>query len=242
MRSVHEWLRDSKKSYAEGVAILKEARPKDSAFFEKVSNAATDSYHFRMLISKLQNVARIQLQNPVKKETAIKSTVKVVDIKKATTNKATTNKTPTKGKNDSVRITSNPTVDFKLLPEDLQEKYLRNKDIVKEMAQNQVEMKAADTDEKRKSFMDKLTALETEKKENWKDIDEWWAGNKPEEKVLTDEEKIAQKVLEKSRRIETLKINISRGKKELDKLQPEKRAKKEEKIASWEKELSDLQK
>lgn len=243
MQSAHEWLKNPQRSYNDGILILKSKQPKEAAFFEKVKNPPAGSYHFRMLFSKLENIARKELQNPAAKtESAVKTVVRVNDIKKSTSKPAKPGQPLQPGNTGSVRITSNPTVDYKELPEDLQQKFMRNKEITKAMAQKQQELKAAKDDQERKLLMGGLMSLETEKKANWKAIDEWWQNNKPIKKELTAEEKIAQEAILKARRVETLKINIARDKKKLDKLPEEKKSKVIEKITNWEKELSDLQK
>lgn len=243
MRSAHEWLKDQKKIYADGVEILRAKQPKDTPFFEKVKNPPAGSYHFRMLISKLENVARKELQNPTEvSETAVKKRIDINNLHRTSAKPDKPGNVKPEKTDGSLRITSNPTVEFKVLPEDLQVKYMRNKEVVRLMSQKQVELKAATTDQERKVLIEEISGLDLEKKANWKAIDEWWSKNKPAQKELTKEEKIAQAAIDKARRIETLKINISRDKKKLAKVAEEKKAKAVEKIEMWEKELRDLQK
>ena len=240
MRSAHEWLKDPDRVYADGVEILRSKQPKEAAFFETVKNPDAGSYHYRMLFSKLENIARKELQNPTakKEESAVKSIIRVNEILHPSKPKKINSGA---GKSDSLRITSNPTVEYKALPEDLQIKYMRNREITRLKAQKQQELKSAKSDESRKQLVEILTSLEKEGKANWKAIDDWWTKNKP---LLepSEQEKIAQAALVKAREIENIKINISRTKKELDKLPDDKKAKKLEKIANWEKKLSELQK
>jgi hypothetical protein len=241
--NVHEWLKDPKRSYKDGVELLKAKRPKDGEFFAKVNNPEADSYHFRLLMSKLQNEARKELQQvPKKEESAVKSVINVNDLKRPVTGKASTSAPTGKQNGISVRIVGNPTVDFKLLPENLQVKFNRNKSIVKELAQKQVELKGAKTDAERKQFLNSLTGLQAEQKENWKEIDDYWEENKSKLTAVDPNKELADLAIKRVRRIETLKINISREQKSLANAPEDKKAKKIEKVAAWQKELDDLDK
>jgi hypothetical protein len=250
MANVHEWLKDPNRKYMDGARILNAHSPKEAEFFLKVNNPDPSSYHFRMLISKLQNVARKIVQKvPGKEESAVKKVISVNDLKKPDAPKADVKKRASAVKNSapkkeegSVRIMDNPTVEFKELPENMQAKYLQNKELSKKISLSHTQLKSPNiSDEERQDLLSQIEEYHKSQKENWTEIDEWWKANK-NQPVVDPAQIAADAAVKKVKRIEALKINISRTNKDLLKDPQQKKAKeKADKIVIWQKELDDLQ-
>lgn len=257
MKKLIEWLKTPLHSYADGVSILKELRPKDAKFYESVSNPARDSYHFRKLEKDLANEARKLAQHPhptASQDKPVKPNIQVVDLTK--------NIQPTRGKGrntegknvekaegkktETMRIVGNPLIDVKELPEYLQQKYFRTKAITTAIARNHAQMKEVKANEKRKQLVNENVELETEKDNIWAELDTWWKENKKTDaKPDSEEDKIkkaAKEAVDKSKRIRTLKIQIGRAEKELPGLSGKKLDTRNVSLKGWKKELAKLEK
>jgi len=233
--NVHSWLLNPKRSYADGVELLKSLKPKDAMFFASVQNPSPDSYHFRFLVSKLQNESRKMAQQPAKIQEV--SNIRIIDVP---TKPATGSKTD---KELSARFADHPLIDVRELPENLQSDFQTIKGLSREIARLHTMLKAATTDDERKSLLESLKESEAKQKELWASLDKWQADRKlpvvEPEKV--NEKKIAEQALARARRIDTLKINISRATRELEKVTGKKAESRKEKIAAWEVELKGLE-
>jgi len=238
MQELINWLDNPERTYEKGCLILKKHSLKEAAFFLSVKEPDPESYHFRMMINKLQNTGRKLSQNK-----QVDVSAPVVDIKGL--------KSDLKGKAASGPvIVSNPIVDFKELPAVLQEKFLANKSLTQSIARFHVQMKAAVNDEVRKTLVNDIAEFEGQKAENWAAIDHWWKENKTDKVLVKDIEadqeainkEIAEKAVARVRRIDTLKINIARAAKEVKSLTGKKESDRIAKIEKWNIELADLEK
>lgn len=248
MKDVHTWLKEPKKIYSEGVEILQFHSPKEAVFYAAEKNPPPDGYHFRMLIKKLQNIARVQLQNHKANEPAVKKIIVVNELPQTDPSPA---KSTIAGRNISKSpsmtiIPANPTVEFNKLPEDLKKKYLQNKEMNSRISDKHKQLKEPSlNNDERKKILDELISLQKQVKSNWTAIDKWWNSNEKPQPVAAPnhEADIAEAAVKRMKRIEGLKINISRARREIEKDPKHKTAaKKKEKIAIWQKELNDLQK
>lgn len=255
-----KWLQNPKRTYADGIDLLKQCKHPKLAFFQQVSDPKPDDYHFRLLVSILQNEARKRGQKPAAKEEI--PVIKVTTLPAKTGKKASAKSAdppkpdPTRDTTDnkSFRIADLDLIDIRELPENLAKDYKDIKTLMPEIGKLHTELKSAKTDEKRKEIAEAVTALEEKRTSLWAGINEWYKTKTEEEKAkaeepLTDEaekariaSEAAEKAIARSKRIDTLKINISRAQKEIDskKLTPAKVKSREEKIVLWQQELDDL--
>lgn len=227
MNKATHWLQDPSRNYQDGVTIYKEVYGMDKqyAFFANASNPQPGGLHFNLLTEKIK-VAERRIANalPDTDEPLTPSpTIRVAPIKFE------------KG----VRIVDNNLVDVTMLPPELQQKFFRNKDLMKELAGEHAAMKSASTDAIRAVHFENCKALEWEKDTNWKEIDSWWKLN-DHKKNTTITNAIPEVNIEK--RMETVRKAILRVKKELkDTTMDLKKVKsKKAKLEAWEKEMADL--
>ncbi len=232
MNKATQWLKIPDRKYQEGVLIYKEVfgMDKQYAFFANASDPKPGGLHFNLLIEKIR-VAERRIGNSLSDPGEIvKQKNPEIKLK------------PIKAEK-SPRFVDNHLVEVTQLPKNLQEKFFRNKQLIKELAGEHGAMKSAADDAQRAKHLEICKELEKEKDENWKAIDTWWeengqktgqnAGQKP---VQSIEEPDIEK------RIETVRKAILRVKKELkDKtLDLKKVMSKKEKLQAWEKEMADL--
>jgi len=245
MINISLWLSDPNRTYQEGLQLLQKLKPKEYPFYASVLNPDPGSYHFRMLVSLLRNEERKLIQarsippSYLKHDPPVIAVTKLdlTDSKKTTSKKAETT--------TGLVIVSNPVVDFKELPPALQEVYLQNKSFTPQIARKHVELKAANTDAQRKSLLEDITSMESQRAANWKTLDNWWSKHKMDSdkaESFDNEKEIAAQAVRKVKRIETLKINISRATKELKTMTGKKADSRKSKLVLWNKELSDLEK
>jgi hypothetical protein len=255
-----EWLQNPKRTYADGVELLKVLRHSKLAFFQQVKDPKPDDYHFRLLISVLQNEARKRGQKPAEKQEIPLIKVTTLPAKPGKTSPPKTEDPPKTDPgneepgNTSFRIADLDLIDIRELPEDLAKDYKEIKGIMPEIGKLHTALKSAKTDDSRKDIAEAITALEEKRTSLWAGINEWYNKKTEEDKAkaaepLTDEAEkariaaeAAEKAIARSKRIDTLKINISRAQKEIDsqKLTAAKVKSREEKIVLWQQELDDL--
>ena len=224
------WLKNPSRDYREGVNIYKEVFGIDKSyeFFTKASDPKPGELHFNLLIEKIKVAERRMGNMPVvvKPDFYKKPEISVKPINP--------------GK--SPHFVDNHLVEVSKLPKELQEKFFRNKQIMKELAGAHGEMKSATTDETRAVNLELCKALEKEKDENWKAIDAWWENNGGQLAGQPAGQKETETNTDK--RIETLRKAIARAKLELKDttMDLKKRNKRKSKLDLWEKEMKDLKK
>jgi len=232
MNKATQWLKDTGRDFAAGMAIYKEVFGMDKHydFFSKAKNPQPGGLHFNILIEKVRVCERRIVTTTPEPET--KSMAKAPDINIKPIK-------PAKG----IRIVDNHTVEVSLLPKELQELFFRNKQIMKELAGSHGEMKSTTDDSTRAKALELCKDLEQEKDKNWKAIDAWWEenGQKAGQKAG---QQAGQKADETNieKRLETVRKAIARVKKELKDttLDLKKIKSKKSKLAAWEKEYDDL--
>lgn len=255
--NLKSWLADPNRSYDDGVELLRAIRHPKLSFFvnAKPQKPGPDSYHFRLMVSFLQNASRKLAQR--KDETTDIPVIKVIDLSpkgpasptgKGKTPPKASKTSPGKGK-DSFRIADLDLIDIRQLPENLKTDYKNIKVLFSEIGRKHAEMKAAKSDKQRKALLEDLTSMEAQRLAMWKGINEWYDANKGKaaDNAENDEKKIAEEAAKRAvarvKRMDTLKINIARANKEIKsgKISEAKVKSRKEKIVAWEKELSDLE-
>jgi hypothetical protein len=233
MNKATQWLKDSGRDFSAGMAIYKEVFGMDKHydFFSKAKNPQPGGLHFNILIEKVRVCERRIVNTTPEPETKSEAKAPDINIKPIK---------PVKG----IRIVDNHTVEVSLLPKELQELFFRNKQIMKELAGSHGEMKSATDDAARAKSLELCKDLEQEKDNNWSAIDTWWNENKGELAGQLAGQKADKDQLETNieKRIETVRKAIARVKKELkdSTLDLKKVASRKKKLATWEKEYSDL--
>lgn len=242
MNKAQQWLRDTRRTYADGVTIYKEIMGIDTSwkFFSQVSNAQPGTLHFNILMERMQKASRVAAVT----QANILPDITTEEIKpaKAPQKPAVPAKETIRTRAEkSVRIADNPMVDIKQLPENLQESYRRIKEIPRELAQAHGEMKGAKTDAERAEKLQACKDLEAEKKALWGKIDEWWEKNKDGQKPEASGES-SPDLSNIDKRLETLRKAINRAENELTsgKLDAKKKAARKMKLTAWKQEQKDL--
>ncbi len=238
MNNIQEWLSDNNRSYQAGIALYNQYKTsnKHDKFFSSVSNPEPGGIHFNLLITQLQNISRKLKQNPslVKgKSLEVKKLDPSIKAPKASQHEA---KRP--------RVVDNPLVDVKELPEDLQEKYFENKNLVKERSRVHAEMSNLPEDKKynqeRKEKAAEVLKLDNAIAGNWKAIDTWWKKKQEGEKAPEKQKDAVKEALEKKKRVGLLKNYINREQKKMEK-DPSREKEGNKKIRDWEQELEKLE-
>lgn len=232
MNQATQWLQNPDRKYQDGLLIYKEVfgMDKQYAFFANAPEAKPAGLHYNLLTEKIR-VAERRIGNTLP-DSAETVSLPNPDIRLK----------PIRAEK-SPRFVDNHLVEVTLLPAELQEKFFRNKQIMKELAGEHGAMKAAADDAARSTHLEMCKVLEEEKDANWKSIDSWWEEN-GQKTVQPGEKKPEQNKEEPNaeKRMETVRKAILRVKKELkDTTMDLKKIKsKKEKLAAWEKEMSDL--
>jgi hypothetical protein len=249
------WLSDPKRSYADGVELLKALKHKKLAFFQAEKDPKPESYHFRLLVSILQNEARKKGQQPSSNQEVplIKVTsIPLKDAKKPSKTKGKETDPPSsEDSGKDFRIVDLDLIDIRELPEELAEDFKTIKLMTPEIGKLHAALKVAKDDKTRKEISEDLVAAESQRAHLWEGINEWYK-TRPATTEATDSEEdkkriadeAAKKAIQKVKRIDTLKINIARAIKEIKskKLSAAKVKSREEKLIVWQKELEDLEK
>jgi len=247
LQNILTWLQNPARDYKTGLEIYMEYRSnkKFDQFFQSVTEPAPGSMQFKMLLQKVNEIYRKVQQNPglTKPEPITVKPINIDELKK--------NKLDPIGSNRP-RIVENPLVNVKELPEDLQKLYFENKALTKEISDLHTQLKALPKDKrydnKRKELANIICLKDDKRAANWLAIDTWWRDNKElteDQKKQFDARRIDLKSALKEakiiiQRIDTLKINISREKKRVEK-DPQLAEKLNTKITEWEKELGELE-
>ena len=240
VQKLKSWLANPKKNYAQGVDLYLKLRTdnKFDKFFQEVKTPDNGSIHFKMLVQRLANILRIEEAKPASKEEPVKE----VDLNKAKSINVDPISLPEKFTKQFPKIDANPMVRIEELPEELQKEYLEViQPLAKELAHFHEVAKVAQSDDERKEAINKAAELEDQKAEAWAKIDEWWKVNKlgegQQENVPAGNS--AKEAVEIAARIDDLKTNINRARKELDSIKDaNKKAAKASKITEWETELT----
>ena len=210
MNDLLNWLSNPSRGYTEGLGLYqKYTNKKDLDFFRSAGEPEAKSLHFRMIVQRLQNAARILSENP---KLAPKPEPYKVDSRTAQpiTNRVLKLEGP--GRSKKLRVVDNPLVEITQLPEALQQKYLQNKDLYKEIAGAHAAMREAKSDDERKELYSELQRLEAQHASNWQEIDSWWLENKDGAAAVTGKAQgdPVKEALEKAKRVELLQNYIRR--------------------------------
>ena len=207
MEQIAKWFADPKRSYDEGVALLKK--------------------HFsnRHILSTLERKARPMpilweiLEHNLKKvstpkELPAQRTVTVPELKPIELK-------PTKSAKP--KLADNPYVDVSSLPADLQAVYRRNMDIYRICDDIHSKMKSAKTDKERQPLAEELVKLEDEQLEGWKKIDAYVEANGGTKGPIPEKEIPAPPkvdIIALAKREKVVKDNITRSKNKLKSAEP----------------------
>lgn len=138
-------------------------------------------------------------------------------------------------------------VAFKDLPEELQRKFERNREITPIMANLHAQISVEGLNgNTRKSLIKKLTTFDDERRANWDEINDWSEGKTLAEDVVVEVPEFSADPLvagvQIARRIERLKENISRSQTVLESSEKETiKANAEKRIAMYSAELAELE-
>lgn len=259
MDTAKQWINNPGRRYRDGLAIyhkIKRNKEKD-AFFNGVSDAPAGSLHFNLLIQEVKNAYRIMLSTGQQFEDKPKAPAPGKPI---ITAPLKLNKKPAvlgeqPSGSDADRFVHNNLVEVTSLPEDLQQKYFRNQQITRELSGLHQQLKASKTDQDRALVANQIDVLFHERQTNWTQIDQF-AGVDASVETTTKESTIedgfhgpegqnelAKQMLESKKRLDTVKINISRVEKELQskQLTPAKTRSRKSRLKAWKEELSELE-
>lgn len=263
--NIFEWLKAPEGKYTEGVALYKQFK-KDKTyiqFFKQVETSEPGDQHFDILKKQLARIARIHGQNAAEKTVKTKPiAVKPIEIKgKRTSSSVALAKDgkkpagkPTPGKKHLRIVEEFNLINPKDLPKNLQIVFFDIKARFGEMKELHNKIKHAKSADNVKELTENLVGLEEINYKEWGKIDEW-AKNPNTDKKKDGGRNAFQEFQENERRIESVKINVSRANKELKKLNldrdaesdPKKLKKLDKKIKyrksiipEWEKELETL--
>jgi len=257
--NIFDWLKSPKNKYLEGVKLYKQFKNDNYVqYFEQVQTSEPGEAHFDMLHKQLARLARIQGQK------AAEVTVEAKDIKVAPVvitgkdTKETKNPVVTERDQKHIKIVEQfELLNPKDLPEDLQIVFFAIKERFGKMKELHNKIKQAKDGDDISDLTQEITNLEDENYIEWGKIDAW-AKNLDPDKKKDDGRSVFHEFEENKRRIETVKINIPRAKKEIDQFNKQLKDKdittkdlrslknkikrREKNIPEWEKELTDLAK
>ena len=152
IQQLNQWLANPNRNYDEGVQLYLKTRTdnKFDMFFQQVKAAPQNSLHAKMLLQKIQNIARIMGASAKAQPAHIPP---VVDISKARPITVDPIGLP---KRAFPRIDDNPYIRIEKLPAELQEKYEKViKPLAKEIAHYHELAKVAPSDDDRKEAINK---------------------------------------------------------------------------------------
>lgn len=228
MRRLDEYLNDPEKTFKEGLEIYNDCK-RDSRFdalFSKEEHKP-GSIAFNMMITELKNILRIKgIPTPVDKKGKILPAITAAAVPGA----------KGKGKGDntnSLRIDANPLIRVELLPDAMREKFERNQELVKLMAEKHAYLQDQGlNDVDAANAAEELEKMEEERTDNWAEIDAWWNANR---ESLEAEKKVVPMTQEQiGKAIKLLSDNINRASSDLDTVKPNVKAKREARIKEWE--------
>lgn len=259
--NIKQFLFDPNRKFKDGLALynkVKTSKEYDD-FFNKAGDAAPGTLAFNILEKQLQRALRKQQNSepePGNKpqssssKSQAQSSMPAITVKKLTTEKKQSSVAPKTEAIESheqaqtrfVEIPGLKNIDD--LPDHLRKAYLDNKTLFTQMAGARQRLAACKTNEERKPIAEEIAAINRQKEQNWKDINDFVNGKTADESdktaVTLDPAKEALKL---NRRISTVKINISRAQKEIDsgKLKGKKLETRLASLEGWEKELVELE-
>lgn len=259
MDIVKQWINNPQRKYRDGLAIyhkIKRNKEKD-AFFNAVSDAPAGSLHFNLLIQEVKNAYRVLLSKGEQFEDKPKPPAPGKPITtaplKLDKKLAVLDQKPSSS--SAARFVHNSLVEVTSLPEDLQQKFFRNQEITRELSGLHQQLKASKTDQDRALVASQIDVLFHERQTNWTQIDQF-AGvdasleSTTKESTIEDglhgpegQNELAKQMLESKKRLDTVKINISRVEKELQskELTPAKIRSRKSRLKAWKEELSELE-
>jgi len=257
---ITKWINNPKRKYQDGIKLYNQHKidGRYDRFFSEVPDPLQDDIHFRLLVKKLMNIAR-KLSNkvPAKEKHAKTDLKKAKPITVTPINLDKVSAGADVGKLRSNRLYINKclTLDYGDLSQKDKEVFFENEgyfqakkdnyfvisDMERQKKSIQAKMKNAGTDKERKELLLSLEKVEEYVKQRWAVIDDWDYKVKDADDIKT--QMAVKEALKSARRIENLKIYISRAEKDLKtKTYKEKsRKNKEKKIEYWKKELEKLE-
>lgn len=232
MKKIANWLMNPERTFKEGLSIYNTVK-RDNSFDTLFSQEdyAQGSIAFNLMETELRNILRIKgPEVPTeKKEGDVLPTIKA-------------GKTPgkdSKANANSLRIDDNPIIRVELLPETLQVKYERNKDLMRMMDESHAKLQDQGLDPvDAANITDNLVNMEEERTANWSEIDGWFKENRTRLESEKQLEPLTQADITKS--IKLKRDNINRASKDLDQQKPNVQEKRAANIAVWEKEIAEL--
>ena len=260
--NIKQFLFDPNRKFKDGLALynkVKTSKEYDD-FFNNAGDPAPGTLAFNILEKQLQRALRKQQnaepdtpsaeRKASNAEHQTPNTQPPITVKKLSPEKKQAKIAPAITINESTDSEKTKFVDIpKLknvddLPENIKNAYFENKRLITEIAGARQRLAACKSNEDRKPIAQEIAALNSRKEQNWKDINAFTQGKTSEEpespSVTLDPAKEALKI---NRRISTVKINISRAQKEIDKgkLKGKKLETRLASLESWEKELVELE-
>lgn len=261
-----QWLSNKNKTYDKGLELYHRYYGKDKTyeFLLAHDNPAHGTLPFNMLINKIENAFRIWGNKEAIENTPNmpQNSIKVKEVDLSREGKNSQKNASGESNNGKLRLDFNKRVNISELPQDLRNKAIQNQSLYVEIQSLHAQMKEAVEDKsKRREIRSLLVEKFDLNRKNWNDIDNWWLKNKG--KFLTSEpintqikfpdgstideviEEItidAKKAVKLQQKINNLKANISRAKKEIPEMKkPHLKKAKQERIKEWEKVLKPLQ-
>lgn len=256
--NIFEWLTNPQPKYTNGIELFKQFKPRDKkyiAYFESVEDSKKGETHFDMLFKQLNRIARVQGQKAKNKVIEPKKigVTKIVLGKKTKKSADKTEETPDRKR---IRIAEEfQLVNPKDLPKELQLVFFDVKVRFANMKELHKKIKDAKPKDNVEKLTTELTGLEEINYKEWGKLDAFLKDGKPVKKKGGGRG-LLKEYSENERRIETIKINVPRAKKDLEKLGLEKDGCKDAKelksvdkkirtrnksITNWNKELKTLE-
>lgn len=244
LQEISTWLANPAKDYKTGLSIYNQYKTnnKFDDYFNNAEDPKLHSMHFKLLVQRIKDIYRKIQANPA----TVKQQPQTLGVKQIDTEelKKKSGQHTSPNASNRARIVENPLINPKDLPEDLQNLYFENKKLTKELSVLHNEMADLDpdpkNDETRKQLAEEICSMDDTRSVNWSKIDTWWKDKKLTGEKQKKEFDAKKEILQISRRVETLKINISREEKRL-KNNPEMKKKLKPKIDNWKKELKGLE-
>lgn len=250
INEINAWIHNPERDYHEGLLIYNKYKNtnKFDNYLQSFESPSRNSMQFKMLYKRIVEIHRKLSQNPnlIKPEDI---TVKPIDVNALLKKKGQQDNSL---KANRPIIVDNPLVEVSQLPKELQQDYMENKILTKEIGILHEEMKSLPGNEKfnakRKIIAEKITDKDDKRAANWEKIDNWWRENmlntdqqKKEFNEKKDELLFSLKEAKQLfNKIDNLKINISREEKRMVK-NPQLKEKITLKINNWKKELTELE-
>jgi len=258
---ISKWINNPKRKYQDGIKFYNQHKidSKYDRFFSEVLDTAQGDIHFILLFKKLMNIARkLSNQVPAKKQKPEKTDIKKakpITVTPIKLDKTLTGADVGKLRSNGLYINKCLTLDYNDLSQKDKEVFFGDEgyfqakkdnyfvisDMERQKKSFQAKMKNVKTDVERKNLLSTLEELDEKSSICWKVIDDW--DYKAQDSADVKIQIAVKEALRSARRIENLKIYISKAEKDLKiKSYKEKsRRNKEKKIEYWKKELEKLE-